>query len=450
MSANNLSSDEFSGYMQIAATRHEDVSALRCAVVGVTCGNMIEWFDFALYSSLATIIGNVFFKNQSHATQLLSIYATFAAGFLIRPIGSFVFGPIGDRYGRRTALTLSIALMSIATFCIAVLPGYDSIGAAAPALLLVIRLLQGLSTGGEYGGSCTFIAEHAPDSKRSFLTSWLEFGNISGFLLGGAVVNALMFSLGETAMAAWGWRIPFVIAGLTGLVALYLRLNVDESPVFRQMQQNEAHQKHLSGKQRFIDLLIAEWPQLLKCAGLTAVFNITYYVALGYVPGYLADVAGHPVEFGNLLAMIATLLMLALIPVSGRLADRIGGTKMIGLGCLVIIVGAIPTFSLLRSQSVVVVFAALMLLVLAQVLFEGSMPATLVSLFRAPVRYSGLAISYNVSVSLLGGTAPLINTWLIHRTGNPVIPAWYLIGGAVLGLIALRFVKDMTGKPLLM
>jgi MHS family proline/betaine transporter-like MFS transporter len=424
------------------------MSALRRAIVGVTCGNMIEWFDFALYSSLATTIGNVFFHAQDHRTQLLSIYATFAAGFLIRPIGGFVFGPIGDRYGRRTALTLSIALMSAATFCIALLPGYATIGAGAPVLLLCIRLLQGLSTGGEYGGSCTFIVEHAPDAKRSFLTSWLEFGNILGFLLGGAVVNALTFSLGQADMEAWGWRIPFVIAGVAGLIALYLRLNVDESPVFRQMQENESRQQQFAQNRRFVRLLAAEWPQLLKCAGLTAVFNITYYVALGYVPGYLADVAGHTPEFGNLLAMIATLVMVTLIPVSGMLADRFGGVNMIRIGCLLIVVCAIPAFKLLNSGSVAVVFAALMLLVLAQLFFEGAMPATLTSLFRAPVRYSGLAISYNVAVSLLGGTAPLINTWLIHKTGNPMIPGWYMIGGAVLGLVALKFVKDMTGKPL--
>ena len=430
------------------ARSEADTSSLRRAVFGVTAGNMIEWFDFALYSSLATTIGAVFFRTEDHATQLLSIYATFAAGFLIRPIGSFVFGPIGDRYGRRTALTLSIALMSVATFCIALLPGYDTIGAAAPVLLLCIRLLQGLSTGGEYGGSCTFIAEHAPDARRSFFTSWLEFGNISGFLLGGAVVNALTFGLGETTMAAWGWRIPFAIAGLTGLVALYLRLNVDESPVFLQLQENEAVQKSHAEKRSLVGLLIAEWPQLLKCAGLTAVFNITYYVALGYVPGYLADVVGHPVAFGNLLAMVATLVMLALIPVSGLLADRFGGVTMIRIGCLLIIVGAIPAFMLLKSDSVAIVFLALMMLVMTQLFFEGAMPATLVSLFRAPVRYSGLAISYNVAVSLLGGTAPLINTWLIHKTGNPIIPAYYLMGGAVLGLVALKFVKDRTGKPL--
>jgi len=447
MMTESILSEELASSRPAADTRH-DISALRRAIVGVTCGNMIEWFDFALYSSLAATIGQVFFRNQDHATQLLSIYATFAAGFLIRPIGGFVFGPIGDRYGRRTALTLSIALMSAATLCIAFLPGYATIGAAAPALLLCIRLLQGLSTGGEYGGSCTFIAEHAPDAKRSFLTSWLEFGNITGFLLGAAVVNALTFLLGQASMQAWGWRIPFVIAGIAGLVALYLRLNVDESPVFRQMQENDSQQKHLAQNRRFVQLLIAEWPQLLKCAGLTAVFNVTYYVALGYVPGYLADVVGHPPEFGNMLTMIATLVMVALIPVSGMLADRFGGVNMIRIGCFLIIICAIPAFRLLASNSVAVVFAALMLLLLAQLFFEGAMPAALTSLFRAPVRYSGLAISYNVSVSLLGGTAPLINTWLIHRTGNPIIPGWYMIGGAILGLVALKFVKDMTGKPL--
>jgi MHS family proline/betaine transporter-like MFS transporter len=427
---------------------HPSEASLLRAVVSVTCGNMIEWFDFALYSSLATTLGNVFFRNDDHTTQLLSIYATFAAGFLIRPLGSFLFGPIGDRYGRRIALSLSIALMSIATFCIAVLPGYARIGVTAPVLLLCIRLLQGLSTGGEYGGSCIFIAEHAPDSKRTFLTSWLEFGNISGFLLGGAVVNLLTFSLGTASMEAWGWRVPFVVAGLAGFVALYLRLKVGESPIFLQMQALE-HPQKIGGESRsIVQLLIGAWPQMLKCAALTAVFNVTSYVTLGYLPGYLSDVVGHPAEFGSFLTMIAMLIVLVLTPIVGWVGDRAGTKKVIGLGCAIIIFGAIPAFRLLSSSSVTIVFGGILILVLAQLLFEGVMPATLASLFRARVRYSGFAISYNVSVSLLGGTAPLINTWLIHRTGNPIIPAWYLMGGAIAGLIALAFVEDMTGKPL--
>jgi MHS family proline/betaine transporter-like MFS transporter len=419
------------------------------AVVGVTLGNMVEWFDFALYSSLAGIIGKTFFHDDNPTTQLMAIYATFAAGFLIRPLGSLVFGPIGDKYGRRTALSLSISLMAIATFAIALIPSYSSIGVFAPILLILMRLLQGLSTGGEYGGSCTFIAEHAPDKRRSYFTSWLEFGNISGFLLGGAVVSLFTLGLGEQAMTQWGWRVPFAIGGVIGLIALYLRLGLEETPVFKEIQKIDALEKSNSGEKtsRF-NLLINEWPQLLKCMGLVTVFNVTYYIVLGYIPGYLENVLGYSSSFALSLGLAATLFMLVLIPVSGHLADRIGRNRMIICGCVLLIVMAFPCFMLLHTGQVGFLFAALLTLTLAQLFFEGAMPATLTSLFGARVRYSALAISYNIAVSLFGGTAPLINTWLISTTGNQMVPAWYLIAGAVVGLISILFVKDSTGKPL--
>lgn len=424
----------------------EQHKPLKKAVVGVTLGNMVEWFDFALYSSLAVIIGDVFFHSDDKATQLVAIYATFAAGFLMRPLGSLVFGPIGDRYGRRAALTMSIALMALATFCIALIPSYETIGMAAPVLLVVMRLLQGLSAGGEYGGSCIFIAEHSPDARRSFLTSWLEFGNISGFLIGGAVVSAFMFGLGEETMKAWGWRIPFVIGGLLGLIALYLRLSLEETPVFQQIKAHEA--ENLSHKRSLTSMLIEQWPRLLVAMGLVAVFNVTYYVVLGYVPGYLTNELGYANDVSNLVSMVGTFGMLVLIPFSGYLADRVGRRRLIIVGCLLLIAFSIPAFLLLQTKSIALVYVALAGLLISQLLFEGAMGATLVSLFPTAVRFSALALSYNVSVSLFGGTAPLINTWLIGKYGDPVIPAYYLIGAGVVGLIAALAVNDRTGKPL--
>ena len=419
------------------------------AVVGVTLGNMVEWFDFALYSSLAGIIGKTFFHNDNPTAQLMAIYATFAAGFLIRPLGSMIFGPIGDRFGRRTALSLSISLMAVATFAIALIPSYASIGVFAPVLLILMRLLQGLSTGGEYGGSCTFIAEHAPDKHRSFFTSWLEFGNISGFLLGGAVVTLFSLTLGEQNMAEWGWRVPFALGGLLGLIALYLRMNLEETPVFKEMQLNEALHKARTGeKTGMINLLVNEWPQLLKCMGLVTVFNVTYYIILGYIPGYLENVLGYSNSFSLSLGMAATLFMLVLIPVSGLLADRLGRKTMIIIGCALLITLTLPCFMLLHSQNTMLLMTAMLTLTLAQLFFEGAMPATLTSLFGSRVRFSALAISYNLAVSLFGGTAPLINTWLISTTGNQMIPAWYLIAGAIVGLISILLVKDSTGQPL--
>ncbi|OON41671.1 MFS transporter [Izhakiella australiensis] len=421
---------------------------LNRAVSGVTLGNMVEWFDFAIYSSMATIMAQVFFPQTSAYSQLIAIYAAFAAGFIIRPLGGFVFGPIGDRFGRRTALISSISLMSGATLIIALIPSYQSIGIAAPCLLVLMRMLQGLSTGGEYGGSCIFIAEHCPDKRRSFFTSWLEFGNISGFLIGGLVVSLVSHLVGETQMASWGWRIPFALAGLMGVVAIFIRLNLDETPVFRQMQKESRAREANTSQKSLWQNMLAEWPQMLRAAGLVATFNVSYYIILGYVPGYLTNVLGYSQSFSSNLSLVATLGLLLFIPLFGALGDRFGRKRMLVVGCLLMVVFALPAFHLLRHHHAGVMAAALAVLIFAMLFFEGTMPGTLTSLFRAPVRYSCFAISYNISVSLLGGTAPLINTWLIEKTGNVMIPAWYLIGGALLGLMALWGLRDRTGKPL--
>jgi MHS family proline/betaine transporter-like MFS transporter len=307
-------------------------------------------------------------------------------------------------------------------------------------------MLQGLSTGGEYGGSVIFIAEHAPDNRRSFLTSWLEVGILSGFLLGGAVVSVLMLALGEETMRAWGWRIPFVIGGLLGMIALYLRLNLEETPIFKELQENE--RKLAATKRSITSMLIEEWPQLLKSMGLVAIYNVCYYVVLGYIPGYLTNELGYSSSFGSVLGMVGTLSMLLLVPFSGLLADKVGRNRLVALGCILLIVFSIPAFTMLQTHNVVLVYVAVLGLLIAQLLFEGAMGATLVSLFKAPVRFSALALSYNISVSAFGGTAPLINTWLIGETGNTMIPAYYLIAAAVVGLIAILMTEDRTGKPM--
>ncbi len=421
-------------------------STLPKTVAGVTLGNMVEWFDFAIYSSMAMTMAKVFFPGTGGYDQLIAVYAAFAAGFIIRPLGGFIFGPIGDKFGRRTALVSSICMMSLATLCIALIPGYQTIGIGAPILLVAFRMLQGLSTGGEYGGSCIFIAEHSPNKRRTFFTSWLEFGNIAGFLIGGVIVNIISHLLGQETMVAWGWRVPFVIAGCMGIIAIVIRLRVDETPVFKEMQAEKKLNKRVNPS--MIKTILKEWPQLLRCAGLVAAFNISYYIILGYIPSYLVRFVGKSQNFSDNLSMIATLALLVFIPVFGMLGDRIGRKRMLNIGCMIIIVSAIPVFLALKNDGVSAVIVGMSVLILGMLFIESTIPATLTSLFGAAVRYSCFAISYNISVSLLGGTAPLFNTYLIDKTGLTLIPAFYLIGGAILGLIALYKMKDSTGQAL--
>jgi len=420
--------------------------SIRKVLTGVTLGNTVEWFDYALYASMVLIIGDVFFPGENRTAQLMATYGTLAVGFVMRPLGGMVFGPIGDRYGRRAALTMSILLMAGCTFCIAAIPSYDSIGIMAPILLIGLRLLQGLSIGGEYAGSVIFIGEYAPPRCRSFLTSWLEVSILSGFLLGGIVVNMLLWGLGEENMRAFGWRIPFVIGGLLGLVALWLRLNLEETPVFQQAQQQI--KASAQPPTALWPLLFKEWRSFLQALGLVAVFNIAYYVVVAYIPGYLSNEMGHSIQFSNTVNLVATFCLVATIPLFGWMADRFGCKRLFIIGCVLIFILAVPAFKMMQSRSVPLIYAGQLVLLFATLFFYGGIGAILAALFSTRVRYSALAISAGLAVATFGGTAPLINTWLIDRFGDPIIPAYYLMTGAVVGLIAILTAEDLTGKPL--
>lgn len=218
-----------------------DNDMLKRAVGAAALGNAMEWFDFGVYSYLAVIIGKVFFPDANNAVQLIATFGTFAAAFLVRPIGGLVFGPLGDRIGRQKVLAMTMIMMSIGTFCIGLIPAYSSIGIMAPILLLVARLIQGFSTGGEYGGAATFIAEYSTDKRRGFMGSFLEFGTIGGYLLGASLVTVMTTVMSNEAMMSWGWRVPFFIAAPLGLFGLYVRLKLEETPAFQQHMENRKH-----------------------------------------------------------------------------------------------------------------------------------------------------------------------------------------------------------------
>jgi len=229
--------------------RDEDVQVverplLRRAVGASALGNCMEWFDFGVYSYLAATLGKVFFPGASPAAQVISSFATFAAAFVVRPLGGLVFGPLGDRLGRQKVLATTMIMMAVGTFAIGLIPSYATIGIAAPILLLLARMLQGFSTGGEYGGATTFVAEYSPDRRRGFLSGWLDFGTFVGYALGSALVTALNLALSDAQMLSWGWRIPFLIAGPLGVIGLYMRLKLEESPAFQ--QQLDEHERSLA------------------------------------------------------------------------------------------------------------------------------------------------------------------------------------------------------------
>ncbi|MEA9827438.1 glycine betaine/L-proline transporter ProP [Xanthomonas campestris pv. raphani] len=425
-----------------------DRGMLRKAVGAAALGNAMEWFDFGVYGYLAVTLGQVFFPSSNPTAQLIATFATFTVAFLVRPIGGMVFGPLGDRYGRQKVLAATMILMALGTFSIGLIPAYAQIGLWAPALLLLARLLQGFSTGGEYGGAATFIAEYATDRNRGLMGSWLEFGTLGGYIAGAATVTALHMALSQAQMLDWGWRVPFLVAGPLGLLGLYMRMKLEETPAFRAYtEQSEQRERETAG-QGLMTLLRLHWPQLLKCVGLVLVFNVTDYMLLTYMPSYLSVTMGYAESKGLLLIILVMLVMMPLNVVGGMFSDKLGRRPMIIGACVALFALAIPCLLLIGSGSDVLIFTGLMLLGLALVCFTSSMPSTLPALFYTPVRYSALSIAFNVSVSLFGGTTPLVTAWLVERTGDPLVPAYYLMGAAAIGLVTMLFVRETAGLPL--
>lgn len=424
-----------------------DQAMLKRAVGAAALGNAMEWFDFGVYGYLAVTLGHVFFPGSSPTAQVIATFATFTVAFLVRPIGGLVFGPMGDRFGRQKVLAATMIMMAAGTFSIGLIPGYDTIGLWAPALLLLARLLQGFSTGGEYGGAATFIAEYSTDARRGQMGSWLEFGTLGGYIAGAGVVTALTTLLSAQQMLDWGWRVPFLVAGPLGLLGLYMRMKLEETPAFK------AHADAMeaagdASRVSLKELVSVHGSQLLKCIGLVLVFNVTDYMLLTYMPSYLTVTLGYSEAKGLLLILIVMLVMMPLNVVGGFFSDRLGRRPMIIGACVAMFVLAIPCLWLVGTGNDWLIFAGLMGLGVALVCFTSTMPATLPALFYTPVRYSALSIAFNVSVSLFGGTTPLVTAWLVERTGDPLLPAYYLMGASVIGLVTMLFVRETAGMPL--
>lgn len=421
-----------------------DDSVMHRAIAGAATGNALEWFDFGVYGYFATTIGHVFFPTESSTAALLSSFAVFASAFLARPFGSLFFGPLGDRIGRSGVLITTILLMSVGTALVGVLPSYEAIGIWSPVLLVALRMLQGFSTGGEYGSAATFIVEYAPDDRRGFLASFLEFGTLTGYSFAAILALVLDGTLGEDAMQSWGWRVPFLMAAPLGIFGVWLRLKLEDSPAFKELQD--------SGEVEtapFRSLFKFHWRTMLLCLGLVVVLNVAYYTVLKYMPSYFTSQLGIS-EFNSVLLSLGILLgMLVLVTPLGRLSDRIGRKPLLYVACGGLIVFAIPAFYLMSLNSLWLAFAGLAIVGFFVVFLSGVMPSTLPAIFRTNVRNGGFTISYNLSTALFGGTAPFLITWLISVTDNNYIPAFYLMIAAGIALIPLVQLRESANAPLL-
>lgn len=428
-------------------TAHAEVTppgVLHRAIAASAIGNATEWFDYGIYAYGVTYISAALFPGEAAQATLFAL-ATFAISFLVRPLGGFFWGPLGDRYGRKAVLGITIVMMAAATVGVGLIPSYATIGLWAPALLVILRMVQGFSTGGEYGGAAIFMAEYAPDARRGFYGSFLEMGTLAGFSAGALLMLCFSLLLGDDVMHAWAWRLPFLLAGPLGLVGVYLRSRMAETPLFREAESKQHAEVSSPAPLR---LLMSRYRRpLLAMGGLVVALNVVNYTLLSYMPTYLERRLGLSTDVALVVPIAGMLFMMALLPFAGHLSDRIGRKPMWRFSLIGLLLAVIPLYHLVGTGTTgaAIGFALLGLLYVPQL---ATISATFPAFFPTPVRFAGFAIAYNLSTSLFGGTAPMFNSWLIDMTGDLIVPAYVMIAACLVGLTALHFTEESAGKAL--
>lgn len=437
MSAQTISADGIIATPEVTANK--DV-LLRRAAFASFIGTFVEWFDYAVYGFLATVIAVVFFPATDARSGLLAAYAIFALSFIVRPIGGIIWGHFGDKIGRKTTLSLSIFIMSIATFVIAFLPTYEAVGLLAPALLLLTRLVQGFAASGEYAGAASFLAEYAPDKKRGFFTCLVPAGEAAGLLAASLFVAVLYAVLTEAQLHSWGWRIPFLLALPLGFVGVFIRRQLDETPHFKALEDD-----HHVPAAPIRELLSNHMPQVLIAFGGTLLNAVGFYLILIYMPTYLATELGVDKQAAFIGSTVALLAYLGSIFLMGRLSDRFGRRTMLMACSGLFAICAIPMFYVLgtfeyngmASASYIGILVVWALFGVLLSMNGGTLPTFLCELFPTRVRFSGFALSFNSANALFGGTAPLVAAWVGGIVSSTLAPAWFLTGAAIATFLSI-------------
>lgn len=405
----------------------------RKAITAGGIGNFVEWFDFALYAQFATIIGFHFFPAEDPTASLLATFAVFAVGFLARPLGGLLFGQLGDRRGRKIALSLAVLLMSGATLAIGLTPSYATIGVAAPVLLLLWRILQGLSAGGEYAGSSSFVIEHAPVGRRALFASINPVATAVG-TIGGALTGLIVtLSVTPEQLTDWAWRIPFILAGPLGIVGLYLRSKVEETPEFQAVAAEQAEMGHQHAP--VVEAFRTNKKRMLILFGWAALNAVAFYLLTSYMVAYMTQRVGFSQADALLVYIIGLAAFSVTCPLAGLLADRIGPPKVALASAVLLAVVVLPAFTLMEAQ--VIGSAVLGLSVYAMVVgaIATLTPLFMVDLFPVRIRYTASAVSYNLSYAVFGGTAPYLATWMVSNTDDGKMPGYYVMVLCVLGVV---------------
>jgi MFS transporter, MHS family, proline/betaine transporter len=424
-----------------SATSHqvseERPSAFRTALAGLI-GNVLEWFDFAVYGYFATDIGREFFPKSNATAQQLLAFGVFAVGFFARPIGSLALGWVGDRTGRRALLTLSIALMGVATLAMGLLPTYAQIGAAAPMLLITMRVIQGFSVGGEFTGSMVFTTEAASSLTRGLISSSTAAGVTIGFILGSGSAWAINALLSPEQLSSWGWRVPFIGSVLFCIVGWILRRGLHETP---------EGLKAKTIRPPLISSLIADWLPILQTFGILATTNAAYYLTFTYIVDRRKGLSGEGSIF--LLANTLTLIFVLIVkPFGGWLSDCVGRRKLMLIMTLAIIVLIYPSFKMMLSGTPREFAIAQILLAVPIGMALGLQGAMLVEIFPLRTRVTSMSIAYSLTLAAAGGTAPIVSSWLIGEVGQSVAPAYYVMLHGIIGLLIMWPMKETNNRAL--
>jgi MHS family proline/betaine transporter-like MFS transporter len=403
-------------------------------------GTFIEYYDFSVYGYVAATLSIVFFPSDNPTVSLLNTFLVFGSAFVVRPLGALFFGRLGDRAGRRVSLVASIGLMSLAAALTGLLPGYATIGVAAPILLVILRMLQGFSTGGEIGGAASYIREWAPKDRRSLYISFIPGVGVFGKACAAGMAALAASLVPEDSMEAWGWRLPFLLAVPLGLLCLYLRLKIEDTPEFRDTDVTER-----TNRKPLKELMADHRGPLTKVMAISTVQNVGTYVGTVFVASYLSTVLNFSKGQAATIVLLAVLTAAVFIPLCGQLGSRLGGKRVLIVSYLAYIALTIPSFLLMGRGSVGLAIAGLVLGMVPYALCQAGTYTVMPEFFPVQVRNTGVAFGHSIGAVIGGGAGPYVSTWLIDATGSTLVPAYILVAFGLFGLaLALGAVRRST------
>lgn len=424
-------------------TSQVSTKTLRQVTFAGFAGTVVEWFDFAVYGFMATIIATVFFPESNGAVALLQTFAIFAVAFALRPLGGAFFGMLGDRIGRKNILITTVLLMSGSTAAIGLLPSYEQIGVWAAILLTLARCLQGLSAGGEYAGAVTYVIEHSPPNQRARWGAAMPTATFTAFAAAALLSFLLTTSIGDAAMHEWGWRVPFLIAAPLGLIAFWIRRKLGESPMFQEAEEDDTTE-HAPLR----STIKTQARPMLILGGYISLTALSFYIFSTYMTTFLREVVqldAVPVLASNVIALT---LAACAAPLAGRICDRFGRRKTMFASAIMLGAAAIPGYIIASGGSFGTALLGQLLIMFGAVTANVVTAVLLTEVFPTRVRYTASGITYNLSYAIFGGTAPYIATWLIDVTGNPISPAIYLTIVAAGAFIATTMMPETAGRQL--